>query len=73
MAILPRYQQAGVQLQHMPANWISLAICVKVQAMGQTISEVVGRMSDFAYKKLKLQKPQTWRRGNYGSGGAARS
>jgi hypothetical protein len=49
MAILPRYQKAGVQLQQM--RELDQSGFREVANMGQTISEVVGRMSDFAYKK----------------------
>jgi hypothetical protein len=49
MATLPRYQKAGVQLQQM--RELDQSGFREVAKMGQTISEVVGRMSDFAYKK----------------------
>jgi hypothetical protein len=49
MAILPRYQKAGVQLQQM--RELDQSGFREIANMGQTISEVVGRMSDFAYKK----------------------
>jgi hypothetical protein len=49
MAILPRYQKAGVQLQQM--RELDQSGFREVARMGQTITEVVGRMSDFAYKK----------------------
>jgi hypothetical protein len=49
MAILPRYQKAGVQLQQM--RELDQSGFREVARMGQTITEVVDRMSDFAYKK----------------------
>jgi hypothetical protein len=49
MAILPRYQKAGVQLQQM--RELDQSGFREVAKMGQTITEVVDRMSDFAYKK----------------------
>jgi hypothetical protein len=49
MATLPRYQKAGVQLQQM--RELDQSGFREVAKMGQTITEVVGRMSDFAYKK----------------------
>jgi hypothetical protein len=49
MAILPRYQKAGVQLQQM--RELDQSGFREVARMGQTITEVVDRMSDFAYKR----------------------
>jgi hypothetical protein len=49
MATLPRYQKAGVQLQQM--RELDQSGFREVAKMGQTITEVVDRMSDFAYKK----------------------
>jgi hypothetical protein len=71
MAILPRYQKAGVQLQQM--RELDQSGFREVANMGQTITEVVDRMSDFAYKKQAAKAAKTWRTGNYGSGGGARS
>lgn len=59
MAILPRYQRAGIRAAQ--PGQVDFANFREGARLGQTISQQVDRMSDFVYKEQQLQAQQRGR------------